>query len=130
MRRRWCQVSFGCLSVIVFLLLLGCRLGEDGISDRLSDAALTPEVARRALIKLVEASDREELKMALLALRSDTITEVAADSIEIGRWRCNLKSKTFCVDVDAGSIFAEYCGVFSLTGDGQWQAKITSESHN
>ncbi len=68
--------------------------------------------------------------MAIPNLRSDPITEMGEDRIEIGKWRVNLKERSFVVDVDAGPIFAEYSGIFEPRKSGGWRAVITQEKHN
>jgi tetratricopeptide (TPR) repeat protein len=85
---------------------------------------------RVALVDMATAGKHEELKMALPNLRSDPIIADGDDCVTIGKWKVNVKNRTFVILVDAGPIFAEYSGVFTQGKDGAWQAKITSEKHN
>ncbi len=88
------------------------------------------EAARAALIEMVKAGKHEELKMALPNLRSDPIIADGDDCISIGKWRVNMKDRTFAITVIAVPIFAEYSGVFTLGENGTWRAEITSEKHD
>ena len=88
------------------------------------------EAARAALIEMVKAGKHEELKIAVPNLRSAPIIAGDGDWISIGKWRVNMKDRSFVISLDAGPIFAEYSGKFTQGENGTWRAEITNETHN
>ena len=100
--------------------------------DQTPISQMSGEEARAAIIAMVEHSNHEELKMSISFLRSADIAQNGADPsvVHIGKWRIDLKKRTFVVTVDAPPMFAEYQGVFENKPAKGWMARITDIKRN
>jgi hypothetical protein len=134
------RVSLTTLAIGLLLALSGCdgeRLGQEGKPavhqaqvKVEKDAALTGEMANRALLEM----DERQIPAGVLVPRpkDDPIKVINVDEISIGRYHCNLKERTFHASAFYPKAlrhkFNEVHGRFERTADGKWVAKVTESS--
>jgi hypothetical protein len=99
------------------------------------DEKLTPEAARKALVA-VDGNGHEMngwgWELLYREAKTATIKAIDENTCEIGLWHCNLANKTFDGTVIFPKAhshhFNEWHGVFELTPEGKWRAKVTGAS--
>jgi hypothetical protein len=113
------RAMLGSAGLAAALLLAGCA----------AEPELTAEEARKALIEMLERPGED---VGWLERLSADLEEPAEDKgegkVEIGRWRCDLKEKTFRADVHFPKAHYHrhnfYRGEFRWTRNG-WRAEVT-----
>ena len=114
---------------LAIALVLGCAQDERNTLPRSQKMDLTDEKARAALIEMVNSSSSELLNASLPSLRTAEVAHIDQDVIDIGDWRCNLKSRRFVFSFATDKLLAEYAGEFRMSARQEWVAVVTSKRH-
>jgi hypothetical protein len=125
MTRAFSQVG----TIALLLLVAGCsseRKEQEGkVEDK--DEALTAEAAKRALLEMDPKAIRAGVRVP--RPKDEPIDVLGPDEIAVGIWHCNLREKTFHAETEYPNAdrhrFNEVSGVFQLSQDGHWVAKVT-----
>jgi hypothetical protein len=115
------------------LMLASCEPegNEAKKPEQAASQALTAEEAQKALANMLARRDHNLGWLDRLSRDLEKPIEDKGDGkIEIGRWECDLKEKTFRAEVHFPKAHYHrhnfYRGAFKWTRDG-WQAKVTDE---
>ncbi|HEY3319223.1 MAG TPA: hypothetical protein VGP72_01960 [Planctomycetota bacterium] len=89
---------------------------------------LDAEQARKALLDMIDAggfrADSAEL-LAILRQRLQTakVKEADVDTVRLGKWHCNLKTRTFFISFEGAGVLNDYSGAFDWSNDA-WRASV------
>jgi hypothetical protein len=93
-----------------------------------SPPTLSPEAARRALLDLVEHSQRDDLARTLPDLEQAAPRDLGNGQLAIGDWTCDLINRRFVLTISAEPPAKEYSGAFKLRAD-EWTAVAELQVH-
>jgi hypothetical protein len=94
---------------------------------RQEEGTLTPEIARTALIAMVESLPEDSLPgLTLHDLKTSSAVSLDANWISLGRWQCDLAKKNFNLIISSPPIYNQFGGEFKKTRGGAWEAVITN----
>lgn len=118
-------------AIAIILVLLGglAMLCHYSSEPRYKYRPITPDDARRALIKLVEDEELDGLDHILFMkvldeVMTDPIERFPEGAISIGRFYCNLEKLTFGIGFGNAQFAFGWSGVFEFE-KGVWIATIT-----
>jgi hypothetical protein len=115
-------------------LMTGCHIDRPVPEQTLSPTRQTPpamlssDVARRALLDLVEQSQSEDLAMTVPDLKTTVAKELGNGRVAIGAWECDLINRRFVLTAtpESSAKSKELGGAFKLRAD-QWVAVLELE---
>jgi hypothetical protein len=115
----------------LYMLIIGCNCRAPkvtSVQEEDDKTMISPAEARAALVTLVENTDDELLQNSLPHVRKDMASYLDASTLEIGPFRCNVRTLQFQASFSNSLMRVVYDGRFGRTESGQWSAAIENVS--